>query len=65
VALGEAIDRRHIAAADLAQQRRRRDRKATIEQEAHDLKRGHQLRHVGLQKQPIDGAHLQRDVISQ
>jgi hypothetical protein len=65
VALGVAIDRRHVGAADLAQQRRRRDRVASIQQKPHDLKLRHQLRHVSLQEQPVDRPHPQRHVISQ
>jgi hypothetical protein len=59
------LDRGHIGAALLGQQRRRRDREAAVQPEPHELMLGHQLRHVRLQKQAIDRAHLQRHVIAQ
>jgi hypothetical protein len=65
ITLDVAIDRGHVGAAEPAKQRRRRDRVAAIQQKAHDLKRRHQLGHIGLQEQPIDRAHPQRDVIPQ
>jgi hypothetical protein len=60
---GEALDRLHVTAPDLAEQRRRRDLVALIEQEAHDHPLGHQPRHVTLQEQAVDRAHLQGDVV--
>ncbi len=48
VAGGEALDRAHVAGADLAQQRGRGDREAAVEEEADHEPLAHQLRHVRL-----------------
>jgi hypothetical protein len=61
----EAVDRGHVGATDLAQQRRRRDRVATVEQEADQLPLAHQPRHVALQEEPVDRTHPQRHVVTQ
>jgi hypothetical protein len=61
----EAIDRGHVAAADLAQRRRRGDREPAIEQKPDQLPLGLQPRHIALQEQAIDRAHLQRHVITE
>jgi len=61
----EALDRCHIATADIAEQRRRRDRKTPVEQEAHDHPLAHQSRHIAVQEDPVDRAHLQGDPVAQ
>jgi hypothetical protein len=65
VAGSEALDRAHVTRTDLAQKRRRRDREAAIEQEADQEPLAHQLRHIRLQKETIDRAHLKRHPVAQ
>jgi hypothetical protein len=58
---GVPLDRRDITSADLAKQRRRGDRRATVEQKTHEQTLAHQPRHVRLQVDAIDRAHPKRD----
>ena len=61
----QALDRLDVVAADLAQHRGGGDREPAIEQKPDHLPLGLQARHVALQEQAIDRAHLQRHVIAQ
>ncbi len=63
VAGGEALDRRLVAAADLAQERRRGDGRAAVEQEADEQAVAHQFVHVRLQVDAVDRAHLEGDAV--
>jgi hypothetical protein len=51
---GEAFDPFPELPADLAQHRRRWDRVAAVEQEAHHLPLAHQLRHVALKEHAVN-----------
>jgi len=65
VVFREALDLLHVTAPDLAEQRRRGNRVAAIEQKAHHLPLAHQPRHIPLQEQAVDRAHPQRHVVAQ
>jgi hypothetical protein len=65
VLVGEALDRLDVRASHPREQRRRGDREAAVEQEAHELALGHEPRHVRLQEQPVYGADLERHVLAQ
>jgi hypothetical protein len=55
LALGhEPVDPLHVAAADLPQHRRRRDREPAIEQEPDHLPQRLQPRRIPVQEQPVD-----------
>jgi len=61
----EPVDLIDVAAADLAQHRRRRDREPAIQQEPDHLPLGHQPRDVPLQEQTIDRSDLERHMIGE
>ena len=61
----ELLDRLHVRAADPSQHRRRRDRKAAIEEKPDHLKLRLQSRHVALKEQPVHRPDLERDVIGE
>ena len=61
----ELVDLVHVAAADLAQHRRRRDREPPIQQEPDHLPLRHQSRDVPLQEQPVDRPDLEGHVIGE
>ena len=65
VGFGPVVDLGHIGFADLAEGRRRGDRKSTLlmEKPAH-LTDGLQLGHVRLQEEAIDRTASQRDVVA-
>jgi hypothetical protein len=62
---GEAFDRPYLAAPDLAEQRRRGDREAPVQEEADQHPRGHQPRHVGMEQEAVDGADMESDAVAQ
>jgi hypothetical protein len=64
--LGKAVDRLHVRVANLTECGRRWNLKvAPPSPERTDLSHRLQLRYIGLQKDPVNGAILERDVISQ
>jgi hypothetical protein len=62
---GEALDRGHVATADITEQRRRRDRETAVEQKPHHQTLAHQPRHIPLQEDPVDRTHPKSDVVAQ
>jgi hypothetical protein len=63
--LREPLDRPHVPLTDLAQQRRRRNRKTAVQKEADEQALAHQPRYTGLQEQSVNRAHLERDTLAQ
>jgi hypothetical protein len=63
--LGVALDRPHVGAADLAEHGRRGDRVAAVEQKADHPSLAHQLRHVALEEDAVDRAHLQGHMLTE
>jgi len=61
----ERVDLLDIALAVAAEQRRRGNPKAAVEQEADQPAGAHQLRDPGVQQDPVDRTHAKRDTLAE